>query len=73
MIQKSIDVYIEMSVLIDNTLIGNIMDLCFMILSNPVITDVAQRKLQGRAMECGTLLGRCYSLGVIPFVTCIFG
>ncbi|AFR95617.1 karyopherin/importin that interacts with the nuclear pore complex [Cryptococcus neoformans C23] len=35
----------------------NIMDLCFMILSNPAITDVAQRKLQGRAMECGTLLG----------------
>lgn len=44
------------------------MDLCFMILSNPAITDVAQRKLQGRAMECGTLLGRCHTLAAHVFL-----
>lgn len=44
------------------------MDLCFMILSNPAITDAAQRKLQGRAMECGTLLGRCHSLATHVFL-----
>lgn len=56
-----------MSILTDNTLTGNIMDLCFMILSNPAITDVAQRKLQGRAMECGTLLGRRHFLSHMYF------